>query len=160
MRALFFKKRWGSCSNGRGLSTILLSGGVVIVRGIDSDFDGNGAAADLFALQRRNGLLLLCLATNVHKTVALAPSGLAPAPLNDASGNDIDACISEEGSKGRVIDGETEVGDEEHGFGGLANGVFTSRPSRARCPGLARTGHLLRRLSGSFTFISGRRVNI
>ena len=139
------------------LGLALLCGGVVI--GVHRDLDRDGSATDLLALESQDGLLLLLLAANVDEAVALALAGLAPTAAHDARGLHFNARVSEERGKTGVVDVETEVGDEEHGLGRIANGVLASRAGLARCTGLALLGLLLR-LSGAGLAIGGGRLTI
>lgn len=104
---------------------------------IDSNLDSNGSAANLFALEELNSLLLLLLTANVNETVALGLAGLPPATTNNTSRVDLNTGLGEQGAEASIIDGEAEVGDEEHRLGGLSSGVFTSGTLRTRGTGLA-----------------------
>ena len=107
------------------------------VRGIDGDFDGDGTTTDLFTLEGVDGLLLFGLVTNVDKTIPLAPPGLTPPGSDDASGVDIETCISEECGEAGVVDVEAEVGNEENGLGWFADRVLTGGTRGTRSPGFA-----------------------
>ena len=115
----------------------ILLGGTVFATSIDGDLDCDCTTTDLFALESFDGLLLFSLVTNVDEAISLALSGFAPPPSNDASRIDFEAGIGEESGKAGVVDVETEVGNEENGLGGFADGVLTGGARRAESPGPA-----------------------
>jgi hypothetical protein len=107
---------------GASLSNSFLPG--ILGRSIDGDLDGDGSSANILALKSLNCLLLLDLVPDINKTVTLTLTGASILSANDASRDDIDAGISEQGSEGNIIDVETEIGDKEHRLGGFAGGLF------------------------------------
>lgn len=117
-----------SCFDDDGFGGVIVDcifGRAIFMVSIDGDLDGDGAATDLLALEGIDGLLLFGLVANVNKAVTLAPSGLPP-PSNDASGNDLEASISEKSGQPVVVDVEAEVCNEEHILGWLTDGILTS----------------------------------
>jgi hypothetical protein len=119
-------RRSGGLDDGRASS---LSGRLLVIilrRSVDGNLDCNLPATDLLAAERLDGFLLRILVANVDEAVALAAPGRSPAATHNASRGDGDASIREESSEAGIVDVETEVGNEEHGLGGLANGVFAS----------------------------------
>ena len=66
------------------------------------------------------------------------------AAADDASRDDVDTGVGEQLFKAGVVNGETEVGDEEHVLRGLASGLLAGRAWRTGCARLA-----LARLLGS-----------
>lgn len=117
-----------SCFDDNSFGGVVLDcifGRAIFMVSIDGDLDGDGAATDLLALEGVDGLLLFGLVANVNKAVTLAPSGLPP-PSNDASGNDLEASISEKSGQPVVVDVEAEVRNEEHILGWFTDGILTS----------------------------------
>jgi hypothetical protein len=133
----------GFLGSGSGGGGILGSVVVVVVGSVDSDFDSNRSATDLFTLKSFNGFLLLFFATDVDETVTLAFPGLSPTPANDAGRGDGNTSICEQGRKTSIVDVEAEVGDEEHGLGLLADGVLSRRARGTRSLGFASARGLL-----------------
>jgi hypothetical protein len=135
--------RGGSISGGSG-SVI----GLIGLR-VDSNLDGNGATVDVLVVESVNCLLLLGLATDVNKAVALAFARIAPATTNDARRADGNASLFEEGLEASVVNVEAEVGNEEHRLGRLARGFFTCRTTGTeRLLDLVLDARLLLRLDG------------
>lgn len=118
------------------------------MRGVDGNFDGNGTTTDLLTFQGSDGLLLLGLAADINKSVALAFPGLSPAPADNAGADDVNSGLSEEGRKSGIINAESKVGNKKHGGGGFTSGVFASGTRGTGSFGLARTGLLGRALGG------------
>lgn len=114
----------GSGSRGGGGST-LLSILMLLLGGVDSDLDGNRTTGNLLAFKSGDGLLLVLLRANVDEAVALAPPGLAPAATDDASRDDLETSLSEEGGEASIVNAEAKVGNEEHVLGGLSGGGLT-----------------------------------
>jgi hypothetical protein len=145
-------------SGGGGISTISRGGGGfisgVLVGGVDSNLDSDGASTNLLALQSSDGLLLLCLAANIDESVTLALPGLSPAPANDAGANDVDTSLSEEGGKTSIVNIETKVGDEKHGSGRFTGGILTRGTGWTRGLGLAHTRFLGGALGSGFSLSS------
>jgi hypothetical protein len=134
---------------GGSFGWLLVSGVFLVLRSVDSNFNGDGASANFFALKSGDSFLLLFLTANVDKTVALGAARLTPASANDTGRNNIDTGLSEESRETSVINVETEVGDEEHGLRGFTGGVFTGGTSRLGCLSLAGTRLLFGSGSGS-----------
>jgi hypothetical protein len=147
----------GSLGSSRGA---FLGSIFVVVGSVDGDLDGNGPAANFFALESFDRLLLLLFATNVDEAVALALPGLSPTPADNTGRCDSNTSIGEQGGETSVIDVEPKVGDKEHGRGLLSHRVLPSRARGTRSLGLADAGSLLsgRRVSrGRLGRIGGRR---
>lgn len=115
----------------------------IVARGVDGNFDSNSPAANFFALKSLNRFFLLFFPAHIDKAVALALPGLTPPPANDAGGIDSKTSVSEERRKTSIIDVEAQIGNEQHGRGGLASRILASRTRGTRCPGLASTRRLL-----------------
>ena len=101
------------------------------MRGIDGNFDGNGAAANILAFQSSNSFDLLFFATNVHEAITLAFPGLTPTPADNAGGDNLNASFCKECGQTSIIDSKTEVGNKEHGLGRFASGVLSKRANSA-----------------------------
>jgi hypothetical protein len=97
---------------------------------VDGDLDGDLPSSDFFALKELEGLLLLLLGTDIDETIAFGATRLTPSTTNDASRGDSNPGGSEEFGKGGVIDGEAEIGDEEHSLGRFTLGGFTDGTNR------------------------------
>ena len=109
------------------------------MRGINSNFDSNGATANFLAFQSSNGFDLLFLAANVHEAITLAFPGLTPPPADNASGGNSNSSFCEECGQTSIIDGKTEVGNKKHGLGRFTDGVLSRRANNARGPRFADT---------------------
>lgn len=84
---------------------------------VDSNLDGNlPATLELFAIEGLDGLLLIFMAADIDKSVALALPWLAPAPPDNTGGDYIDTSFSEQGRQASVVDREVKVSDKEHGW--------------------------------------------
>jgi hypothetical protein len=117
-----------SCFDNNSFGGVVLDcilGRAIFMVSIDGDLDSDGATTDFLALEGVDGLLLFFLVTNVDKAVTLAPSGLPP-PSNNASGDDLQASISEKSGQPVVVDVEAKVCNEEHILGWLTDGILTS----------------------------------
>jgi len=110
-----------------------LGGGVFImdfvVLRIDSDLDSDLSPSDFLALKELESPLLLFLGTDIDEAIAFGATRLTPSTTNDTSRDDGNSGGSEEFGEGSVIDGEAEIGHEEHGLGRFALGGFTDGTS-------------------------------
>lgn len=102
---------------------------------VDGNLDSNLPSSNLFALEKFESLPLLVLGANVDESIALGATRLAPATTDDASRVDVDAGRSEKFRESSIVNGEAEVGDEEHGLGGFASRSFTDRADGPGRPG-------------------------
>jgi hypothetical protein len=102
---------------------------------VNGNFDSNLPSSNLFALEKLESLLLLVLGANVDESIALGATRLAPATTDDTSRVDVDTGRSEEFRESSVVNGEAEVGDEEHGLGGFASRSFTDGADGLGRPG-------------------------
>jgi hypothetical protein len=155
----------GSSRGGGGVSEggSTFSSIPVLMGSVDGDLDGDGATGNLLALKSGNGLLLVLLRTNVDEAVALALPGVAPAAADDASRDNLEASLGEEGGEASVVNAEAKVGDKEHVLGGLSDGGLALRTRGPGSTRLADARGLLRGLgafgsslsSGSLAFSGG-----
>jgi hypothetical protein len=152
----------GSCGSGsssavcssRSSSDVGNGGFILLLTRVDSNLNSDGPAANIFAFESCDRLLLLFLTSNIDEAVTLALPRATEAPADNASGVNGDTGIGEEGGKTCVVDVEAEIGDEEHCLGGFTSGVLAFRTRGTRGPRLAYTRLLGLGRSGSIS-ISG-----
>lgn len=142
-----------------GVSSNRLSSrlGFIIVGSVDRNLDGDLAPTDFFASKMFDSFLLLLLATDIDKAIALAFPGLSPTPAYNAGGDDFDAGFGEDGREGSIIDIEAKIGNEEHSGGGFTSWVLTFSTGRALDLGLANTRSLFGSGLGGGLLASGSR---
>jgi hypothetical protein len=123
---------------------------------VDGNLDSNLPSSNLLALEKFKSLPLLVLGANVDKSISLGTTRSAPATTDDTSRVDVDAGRSKEFGESGIVNGEAEIGNEEHRLGGFASRSLTDGADRSRGPrGLDFLGFGLGGRSGESVVITG-----